>query len=157
MDTKQKLIEHSAQMSWYKFWITLVFDLQVIDFKWLSLCLYTVYIQTCILKDLHLIIEIIKSCNNLILKSFSVYGLGARYEGHKGHTIRPQRIPNMSDRLPACCHWKILLFNWSSQAILFTKYKNKMVVLFYRCICLCISFSLDWKQQPNCTLIVKTQ
>lgn len=33
-----------------------------------------------ILKNLHPIIEIIKSCN----KSFSVYGLWGNYGGHKG-------------------------------------------------------------------------
>lgn len=37
---------------------------------------------------------------------------------------RPQRIPNLSDRLPACCHWNISSLNWFSQAILVTKYKK---------------------------------
>lgn len=137
---------------------TLVFDLQVINITWLSCVYKPVFIniqleipQLCILKDHHLIIEIIKSCNNLLLKLFSIYGIGASYEGHKGSQTC----------LIGYLHSVTIKFyyfkNWFSQATLFTKNKNKIIVFFYHCICLCILFSLDWKQQPNCTLIVKTQ
>lgn len=97
--------------------------------------------QLCILKDHHLIIEIIKSCNNLLLKLFSIYGIGASYEGHKGSQTC----------LIGYLHSVTIKFyyfkNWFSQAILFTKNKNKIIVFFYHCICLCILFSLENKNQ----------